>query len=119
MKLKLITESYTIEPKDDGWVIKTQHGYIDYVHNDDTNEIWWIESNKKGHGKELVDLMQSVHPASVVAWGVTSDGGHHLMQSWCAKHPDIVCVHGAHEGQFDPFGHSYDYYDDEDDIFAV
>jgi hypothetical protein len=117
MKLSAISESHTLEQKDDGWVIRTPYGYIDYVHKpeDDANEIWWVESKRKGHGKELVDLMQATHPASTVAWGVTSPEGRHLMKSWCDKHPEIDCMTGAHEGQFDPFGHDDE--DDEHDIY--
>lgn len=43
MKLSLILENveYTVEQKDDGWIIRTKYGYIDYVHDEemDTNEI--------------------------------------------------------------------------------
>ena len=112
MKLRSITESHTLEQKDDGWVIRTPYGYIDYVHKDedDVNEIWWVESSKRGHGPELVDLMQATHPASTIAWGVTSAAGEGLMKKWHRLHPEIEMAVGAHEGQFDPFGH-----DEEDD----
>lgn len=107
MKLSLILENteYTVEQKDDGWIIRTKYGYIDYVHDEemDTNEIWWVESRKKGHGSELVDLMQSRHPASTIAWGVISQAGEGLMRKWHRNHPDIECVEGPHDGQFDPF----------------
>ena len=42
----------------DGFKITTPHGHIDYRHADGTNEIWWVESHKKGHGSDLVDAMQ-------------------------------------------------------------
>jgi hypothetical protein len=116
MKLRTIIESYTLEPKDDGWVIRTPYGYIDYVHDEDVNEIWWIESKKKGHGTELIDLMQATHPASTIAWGVTSRSGEGLMKKWHKLHPEIDCATGAHEGQFDPFNHEEDP-EFEDDLY--
>lgn len=97
---------FVIQPsQDDGWVIKTQYGYIDYRHDDnnDINEIWWVESHKKGHGSELVDLMQQQHPASSIAWGATSLDGEKLMKKWHGRHPEIECITGDHEGQFNPF----------------
>lgn len=106
MKLQLIHENVTVEPSQgDGWIIRTPYGYIDYRHDadEDVNEIWWVESKKRGHGSELVDLMQKQHPASTVAWGITSSGGEALMNKWCAAHPEIDCVDGAFDGQFDPF----------------
>lgn len=107
MKLNILSENqYIIEPSQgDGWKITTPYGYIDYRYSedDDTNEIWWIESNKRGHGSELVDLMQSQHPASCIAWGVTSISGEALMKKWHNTHPDIYCIDTPHEGQFDPF----------------
>jgi ATP-dependent DNA ligase len=106
--LGMLRENITIEPSQgDGWKITTPHGFIDYRHvpDSDTNEIWWVESRKKGHGSELVDLMQKRHPAGNIAWGVTSLAGEALMKRWHAAHPEIGCETGAHEGQFDPFGH--------------
>jgi len=110
---------HTIEPSQgDGWKIATPHGYIDYRHVEDgdggTNEVWWVESHRRGHGSELVDLMQARHPAASVAWGATSAAGADLMRRWHARHPEITCVTGAHEGQFDVFGHAED--EDEDDF---
>ena len=89
----------------DGWIIRTDFGYIDYRPNpdEDTNEIWWVESKRRGHGSELVDLMQKQHPASNIAWGVTSGAGEGLMKKWHREHPDVGCIEGDHEGQFDPF----------------
>lgn len=99
----------------DGWKIKTPWGYIDYRHLDEdgVNEIWWVESRKRGHGSQLVDLMQAQHPAGVIAWGATSQAGEGLMRKWHAAHPDVECYTGVHEGQFDPFAHDQD--EDDDD----
>lgn len=100
---------FTITPHSDGtpnaYVIKTSHGYIDYVHKpeDDTNEIWWVESSKAGHGSELIDLMQQNHPVGNIAWGVTSAAGQGLAEKWHRNHPDIFMIEGPHENQFDPF----------------
>lgn len=96
---------HTIEPKDDGFVIRTQYGYIEYRPVDDVNEIWWVESHKKNHGSELVDLMQMHHPASAIAWGVTSRAGEGLRKKWHRHHPKIESIHGEpHDGQFNPYG---------------
>jgi hypothetical protein len=103
---KKLSESvqYTIEPSQgDGWKIQTPHGYIDYRHADGINEIWWVESNKRGHGSELVDLMQKHHPAETIAWGVTSGAGRGLMKKWHRMHPEVEYDDTPHEGQFDPF----------------
>ena len=106
-KVWLESENYKIEPSQgDGWIIRTQYGYIDYRHNADesVNEIWWVESNKKGHGSELVDLMQKNHPAETIAWGVTSNSGRGLMKKYHRNNPNIDYTDHPHEGQFDPFG---------------
>lgn len=107
-----------IEPSQgDGWKITTPHGYIDYVHNpeDSENQIWWVETKEqnKGHGKELVDLMQNYHPASTISWGVTTIEGKRLRDSWHAKNPNINQQNGAFDGQFDPSGNNYG--ENEDD----
>ena len=107
-RLNFLLENITIEPSQgDGWKIVTPFGYIDYrnIPEDSKNEIWWVESHKQGHGSELVDLMQKQHPADTIAWGVTSRSGEMLMRRWHAAHPEVECVAGAHEGQFDPFQH--------------
>ena len=110
-------EQVKIEPSQgDGWKISTPHGYIDYRHvsdgDGDVNEIWWVESHQRGHGSDLVDLMQKHHPALAVAWGATSQSGDALRKRWHKKHPQISCIDsGPFEGQFDPFGH-----DDVDDL---
>ena len=91
----------------DGFKITTPHGHIDYRHADGTNEIWWVESHKKGHGSDLVDAMQKNHPAEAVAWGVTTPGGKGLRDKWHAAHPDVAQGNGAFEGQFDPSGDNY------------
>ena len=62
MVLNEENERYSIKPKDDGFVIQTEHGMIDYRPTDASNEIWWVESKKKGHGSHLVDLMQKTPP---------------------------------------------------------
>lgn len=103
------TDKVKIESsQDDGWKISTPFGYIDYRHraDDSVNEIWWVESSRRGHGSELVDLMQQHHPAQAIAWGVTSQSGSALMRKWHTAHPEIGCVEGAHDGQFDPFEHT-------------
>ena len=89
----------------DGWLITTPYGEIEYTNNDadSVNEIWWIESKKRGHGSQLVDLMQKYHPADAIAWGVTSTSGEGLMHKWHKAHPEIECIEGDHEGQFNPF----------------
>lgn len=116
--LKEQSVDYTIQPSQgDGWIIKTKYGYIDYRHDplNDTNEIWWVESHKKDHGSQLVDLMQQKHPASNIAWGATSISGEKLMTKWHGQHPDIQCITGDHEGQFNPFDHdnAEDEFEDE------
>ena len=108
-KLWLENQGFTIErDQEDGWLIRTPHGYIQYRHVDGTNEIWWVESNKQGHGSELVDLMQKQHPAEHIAWGVTSNSGNGLMQKYHRNNPDITYSDSPHEGQFDPFQHDQD-----------
>lgn len=111
-----------IEPSQgDGWKIITPHGYIDYRPRteDGVNEIWWVESSKKGHGSQLVNLMQKQHPATGIAWGVTSRAGEGLMNKYHRENPHVEKYTGPHEGQFDPFGHDDEdsddeYFDDED-----
>ena len=106
----------------DGWKITTPQGYIDYRHDasQDANEIWWVEASPggKGYGKRLVDLMQTAHPATTIAWGVTTPEGKNLRDSWHRKNPHIEQANGAFEGQFDPSGNNYgedeDFEDDED-----
>lgn len=111
------TGDVRIEPSQgDGFKITTPFGYIDYRPRpeDGVNEIWWVESRRKGHGSQLVDLMLKHHPAEAIAWGVTSQAGEGLMRKYHREHPRIECIEGAHEGQFDPFGHEEE--EDEDDI---
>ena len=113
-------QTVTIESSQgDGWKISTPHGYIDYRHviggDGDVNEIWWVESHRRAHGSELVDLMQEHHPALAVAWGATSQSGDALRKRWHKKHPQILCIEGPFEGQFDPFGHDNDLDNDLDD----
>lgn len=109
--------NFTIKPSQgDGWIIRTPYGYIDYRHDDDNdvNEIWWVESHKKGHGSELIDLMQNQHPAGNIAWGATSISGEQLMNRWHNQHPDIQCITGDHEGQYNPFEHDSEPEPDEE-----
>jgi len=119
MKLRYIIETYTIKPSQgDGWKIETPNGYIDYRHDEDgdVNEIWWVESNRRGHGSELIDLMQQEHPANNIAWGATSLAGEGLMRKWHRNHPDVECLTGDHEGQFNPFNiFDHDESDDDED----
>ncbi len=110
----ILCETITIEQSQgDSWKITTPFGYVDYRHSPDTsiNEIWWIESHKRGHGSVLIDLMQQYHYADMIAWGIATEGGKHLMQKWHERYPEITCAMGAHDGQFDPF----DKYDDDND----
>lgn len=105
------------EDQGDGFKITTPHGYIQYrpVDGGETNEIWYVESNKKGHGSELVDLMQKHHPASSIAWGALSQSGRGLMEKWHRNHPDVEMIDGgAFEGQFDPFGNDHEDEDEDD-----
>ncbi len=119
MKLRQITESITVTPSQgDGFKITTEFGYIEFRPRpeEDTNEIWWVESHKKGHGSELVDMMQRHSPASQITWGATSQAGEELRQKWHAANPMISGGEGRsipHEGQFDPFEHELDDLDDE------
>ncbi len=118
-------EPYSIAPSQgDGYKITTPYGHIDYRPTADANEIWWVESHKKGHGSELVDLMQKHHPSDTIGWGVTTPDGKGLRDKWHAAHPNVGQYNGAFEGQFDPSGDNYgedatdeedDDYDDEDD----
>ncbi len=111
---------HKIEPdQGDGFKITTPYGRINYrpVPHEDRNEIWWVESHKKNHGSELVDLMQHYHPAGEIAWGATSQSGEGLRQRWHAAHPEVAGGEGKsypHEGQFDPFDHGDDEEEDKD-----
>lgn len=122
MKLRTIYENVTVTPSQgDGWKITTPYGYIEFRPRpeEDTNEIWWVQSSKRGHGSELVDLMQKHSPAGHIAWGVTSHSGEGLRKKWHAAHPEVSGGEGKsypHEGQFDPFQHDDDEWDDEDDF---
>jgi hypothetical protein len=102
-------EAVVSESQGDGVKIQTPHGYIDYRHRPDegTNEIWWVESHKRGHGSALVDMMQKNHPAASIGWGVTTPDGKGLRDRWHAAHPDVEKQDGAFEGQFDPSGNNY------------
>lgn len=95
--------SHQVTKKDDGFVIKTEHGMIDFRPTEDSNEIWWVESKKKGHGSELVDLMQKHSPREAIAWGITSKSGEGLRKKWHRNNQHIQSITGPHEGQFDPF----------------
>ena len=118
MKLFAIVENHKVErSQGDGWRITTDYGFVDYVHNDldSTNEVWWIESHKRGHGSELLDLMMKQHPADTIAWGVTSHSGKKLRDKYHKLHPEIYQSNYPHDGQFDPSGNNYgedlEYYD--------
>jgi len=87
----------------DGFFLTTEHGCIEFRPVEETNEIWWVESKKPGHGSILVDLMQSHYPAKTIAWGETSESGFALMEKWHKNHPEIEKISGAHENQFNPF----------------
>jgi hypothetical protein len=107
------------EDQGDGFKITTPYGYIQYrpVKNEDTNEIWWVESHLPTHGMDLVDLMQKHHPASAIAWGALSSSGRGLMERWHDAHPEVQKVDsGPFEGQFDTFGHDEENVDDGEDF---
>jgi hypothetical protein len=101
----------------DGYKISSPHGYIDYRPVDGTNEIWWVESNKRGHGSQLVDAMMKHHPAEAVAWGATSEAGEGLRKKWHRNNPQVADATGGErvpfEGQFDPFDDGGSYVEDE------
>ena len=112
---------YHVEPSQgDGWRLVSPYGHIDYRHDPSEgghNEIWWVESHRKGHGSQLVDWMQQEHPASSIAWGATSAAGDVLRERWHAKNPNVHdFTSGPFEGQFDPFGHEDDEEQDWDDV---
>jgi hypothetical protein len=113
MARKISSQNYTrTRSQGDGWKIQTDSGSIEYRPVDDygtrINEIWWVQSSKRGHGSELVDLMMKMDPAEAIAWGLTSESGAGLMNKWHRAHPEIECIKGAHDNQFDPFGHHPD-----------
>lgn len=112
-------ESYIKESSQgDGYKIITDYGYIEYRpvndEGDFINEIWWVQSNKSGGGTRLVNLMMKENPSHAIAWGVTSQLGKKLMESWHRKNPNILCIKGPLEGQFDPYGQSDDPVDQQD-----
>jgi GNAT superfamily N-acetyltransferase len=104
----------------DGFKITTPHGFIQYRPTDHANEIWWIESHRRNHGRELMDLMLKHHPHEAVAWGATSSSGEAFRERWHAANPHVLDADEGHrqpfEGQFDPFDHGESEYD-EDDFF--
>ena len=112
-----LDKPYTREPSQgDGWKITTDYGFIEYRpvedgHGDPLNEIWYIESKTPGGGTKLVDFMMRENPADSIAWGATSLQGEAFMKRWHAKHPNVQCVTGDFDGQFNP----YDPRDEEDD----
>ena len=119
LALKIADSNYKItKSQGDGWKITSPNGEIEYRSVDEDgdviNEIWWVESNKPGHGTELVNYMLKEHPAKAIAWGVTSFSGEKLMEKFHRLHPEIQCIKGAHEGQFNPFEHLEDQYTQDD-----
>jgi len=118
MNIRMILEGHTItNSQGDDWKITTPYGYIDYHHDkdNDVNEIWWVESKKRGHGTELVNLMMKHHPSNAIAWGITTESGKGLRDKWHRLHPGIDQLNGAFEGQFDPSGNNYGEDEDLDD----
>lgn len=107
--LETFTGPHRIEPSQgDGFKITTPHGYIDYrPTKEGHNEIWWIESHKRGHGAELMDLMLKHHPTKEVAWGATSTAGQAFRKKWHRANRHVQDADGGErvpfEGQFDPF----------------
>jgi len=107
------------EDQQDGFRIDTGSGFIQYRPLEGVNEIWWIESRKRGGGAELMDLMMRHHPADTVAWGATSESGQAFRKKWHAAHPGVAdATEGDRvpfEGQFDPYDQGHDETDDEFD----
>jgi hypothetical protein len=107
------------EDQGDGHRIDTPHGFIQYRPTRDANEVWWIESHKRDHGRELMRLMLEHHPHDAVAWGATSAAGQDFRQRWHQANPHVSDATGGQrepfEGQFDPFGHDDTPEDDFDD----
>jgi hypothetical protein len=107
--ITMLLEEYSIKPSQgDGFKITTKHGYIDYrPDGDEHNEIWWVESKKRGHGSDLVNLMLKHHPAKEISWGATSSSGQAFREKWHKANPHVVdATEGErvpHDGQFDPF----------------
>lgn len=111
--------SHTIrEDQGDGHRIDTPHGFIQYRPTQHANEVWWIESHKRNHGRELMRLMLEHHPHTAVAWGATSEAGQAFRERWHAKNPHVADAEGGEripfEGQFDPFDHGEDDVEDDD-----
>ncbi len=108
------------EDQGDGYRIDTPHGFVQYRPTEHANEIWWIESHKKGHANHLMDLMLQHHPHDSVAWGATSEAGQAFRERWHAKNPHVTDFDGGErvpfEGQFDPFDHGEEPDDDLDDL---
>jgi hypothetical protein len=95
------------EDQGDGFRIDTDFGNIQYRPVDGDNEVWWIESHKRGGGNKLMDLMLQHHPCESVSWGATSQQGQSFREKWHKEHPEILdATYGAREpfeGQFDPY----------------
>ena len=98
------------EDQGDGFRIDTDFGFIQYRPVDGDNEIWWIESKKKGGGTQLMDLMVEHHPCETVSWGATSQAGQSFREKWHNAHPDIQ---DATDGERIPFDSQFDPYEDD------
>lgn len=57
--------------------------------------------------------MMQENPANAIAWGVTSYEGEEFMKRYHKKHPDIQCITGPFEGQFDPYQHPEEQVDED------
>lgn len=95
------------EDQGDGFRIDTDFGFIQYRPAEGCNEVWWIESHRRGGGAKLMGLMLQHHPAEVVAWGATSVAGQAFRKKWHAAHPEVDDATAGgrvpFEGQFDPY----------------
>lgn len=97
----------TREDQGDGFRIDTDFGFIQYRPLEYANEVWWVESHRRGGGDVLMDLMLHHHPTDIVAWGATSAAGQAFRKKWHAAHPSVADatdgVREPFEGQFDPY----------------
>jgi len=105
------------EDEHGGHRITSDHGTIEYVPSGDTNQVWWVESRRRGHAGELMAEMLKAHPAEYVEWGATSGQGQAFRESWHRKNPDVKDATGGErvpfDGQFDPYEHGRGDMDDE------
>ena len=85
---------YSFSSDDRGHLLSHPDGYIDYSHVErkgrpSRNEVWWVESHRKGMGTELVDRMMAAHPAEEIHWGDATDSGAALARKYRRAHPEV------------------------------